>query len=103
MTLCNPYVIIWVEQREQPLKEENKMNKNKSSWEKYVERYLKQKGFKVTLVKQWNSKTVYDVEKDGVKERLEIPVSVVEKKKYMDMVNDSFEMKLELIKMKGML
>ena len=79
------------------------MNKNKSSWEKYVERYLKQKGFKVTLVKQWNSKTVYDVEKDGVKERLEIPVSVVEKKKYMDMVNDSFEMKLELIKMKGML
>ena len=79
------------------------MNKNKSSWEKYVERYLKQKGFKVTLVKQWNSKTVYDVEKDGVKERLEIPVSVVEKKKYMDMVNNSFEMKREVMKMKGML
>lgn len=79
------------------------MNKNKSSWEKYVERYLKQKGFKVTLVKQWNSKTVYDVEKDGVKERLEIPVSVVEKKKYMDMVNNSFEMKREAMKMKGML
>ena len=39
------------------------MNENKLSWEKYVERYLKQKGFKVTLVKQWNSKTVYDVEK----------------------------------------
>lgn len=79
------------------------MNKNKSSWEKYVERYLKQKGFKVTLVKQWNSKTVYDVEKDGIKERLEIPVSVVEKKKYMDMVNNSFEMKREVMKMKGML
>ena len=79
------------------------MNKNKSSWEKYVEKYLKQKGFKVTLVKQWNSKTVYDVEKDGVKERLEIPVSVVEKKKYMDMVNNSFEMKREVMKMKGML
>ena len=79
------------------------MNKNKSSWEKYVERYLKQKGFKVTLVKQWNSKTVYDVEKDGTKERLEIPVSVVEKKKYMDMVNNSFEMKREIMKMKGML
>ena len=79
------------------------MNKNKSSWEKYVERYLKQKGFKVTLVKQWNSKTVYDVEKDGIKERLEIPVSVVEKKKYMDMVNNSFEMKREIMKMKGML
>lgn len=79
------------------------MNKNKSSWEKYVERYLKQKGFSVTLVKQWNSKTVYDVEKDGIKERLEIPVSVVEKKKYMDMVNNSFEMKREAMKMKGML
>ena len=79
------------------------MNKNKSSLEKYVERYLKQKGFNVTLVKQWNSKTIYDVEKDGIKERLEIPVSVVEKKKYMDMVNNSFEMKRELIKMKGML
>ena len=79
------------------------MNKNKSSWEKYVERYLKQKGFNVTLVKQWNSKTIYDVEKDGVKERLEIPVSVVEKKKYMDMVNNSFEMKREVMKMKGML
>lgn len=79
------------------------MNKNKSSWEKYVERYLKQKGFKVTLVKQWNSKTVYDVEKDGIKERLEIPVSVVEKKKYIDMVNNSFEMKREAMKMKGML
>lgn len=92
-----------IETRKQPLKEENKNEGNKSSLEKYVEKYLSQKGFNVTLVKQWNSKTVYDIEKDGIKERIEIPASVVEKKRYMDMVDNSFEMKLELIKMKGML
>lgn len=92
-----------IETRKQLLKEENKMNKNKSSLEKYVEKYLSQKGFNVTLVKQWNSKTVYDIEKDGIKERIEIPASVVEKKRYMDMVINSFEMKLELVKMKSML
>lgn len=79
------------------------MMKEKSSWEKYAEKFLEKKGFTVKLVKQYNSKTVYDVSRNGLSERLEIPCAIVDKKKYMDSVLNGFEMKEEIERLKSTL
>lgn len=77
------------------------MKKEKSSIEKYAEKYLKERGYSVELIKAYNSKTIYLISKNGYSENIEIPYAVDKKKSYMDMINDAFNMKLEIIKLKG--
>lgn len=72
------------------------MVKDKSKLEKYVEKYLIEKGFKVTLMKQYNSKTVYQVFRNGVESRLEVPFAVTDAKRYMDSVFKGLVLKEEL-------
>lgn len=68
------------------------MNKTKSSLEQYAEKYLKKRGYEVELVKQWQSKTKYRITKDNFTYEFDLPCAVVDKKKYMDIVNENFEM-----------
>lgn len=77
------------------------MKKDKSKWERYAERYLLNKGYHVELIKQFNSKTKYLISKDGLTAIIELPVSVSDNKKYMDMIDDSFNMKIEIQSLKS--
>ena len=67
------------------------MNKTKSSWEQYAERYLKKRGYKVELIKQWQSKTKYRITKDGLEYVFELPYAVADKKRYMEFIENCFE------------
>ena len=77
--------------------------KEKSNIERKVERGLKQAGFKVAVLKQYQTKTVYEIEKDGTNERIEVPVYVTDVKKYIKMIAQDFENIVELNKLKKVL
>lgn len=77
--------------------------KDKTLFEKYAENYLKKKGYAVELVRQYQSKTVYDISKDNITDRIELPTAVDNKKKYMEFVDRNFKMKAEISELKSML
>lgn len=79
------------------------IKKDKSKNEKYVEKWFKENGFECKLIKQYQSKTKYEISKDGITETFELPYGVEDCKKYMKIYNDNFEMKKEINRMKEQL
>ena len=51
------------------------MEKEKSSVEVKAEKWMKENGFQFLVLKQYISKTIYEIEKDGFKTKFELPKS----------------------------
>lgn len=76
------------------------MKVNKTRNEKYVEKWFKENGFDFRLIKQYMSKTKYEISKDGITITFELISGVDDIKGYMKMFNESFEMRKEIMRMK---
>lgn len=72
------------------------MKKEKSSVEVKAEKWMKENGFQFQVLKQYISKTIYEIEKNGFKTKFELPMSVMNVKKYMELYKKDFETQLEL-------
>ena len=72
------------------------MGKEKSSVEVKAEKWMKENGFQFLVLKQYISKTIYEIEKDGFKTKFELPMSVADVKKYMELYKKDFEMQIKL-------
>lgn len=83
--------------------EEIIMQKEKSKIESYAEKWFKEHGFEFKILKQYLSKTNYEVTKDGVTDTFELSSSVTDGKLYMDNYGKSFAMKVEIDRMKAQL
>lgn len=69
-----------------------KNNKEKSKVESDIEKKLKLKGFEITMIKQYISKTVYVISKDGVEQKVEVPLIVTDTTLYVNMLSDVFQL-----------
>ncbi len=76
------------------------MEKEKNKIEKYAEKYLLKKGYNVRLIKQYISKSIYNIEKNDIKYNIEIPSNVINVKKYMDLIDFSFHQKEKIEELK---
>lgn len=64
-----------------------------SMHENYAIAWLKKKGFSGKIVKQFNSKTIFEITKNGVVDRFELPnTASINMFSYMERVNKNFEM-----------
>ncbi len=64
-----------------------------STHENYAIAWLKKKGFSGKIVKQFNSKTIFEITKNGVVDRFELPSPApAHMVSYMEHVNKNFEM-----------
>lgn len=68
-----------------------KNNKEKSKVEKAIERKMKSKGFEITMLKQYISKTVYVISKDGIEQKVEVQSNVTDTTLYADMLSELFQ------------
>ena len=75
---------------------ENKMIKEKSKVEKSIERKMKAKGFDITMLKQYISKTVYVISKDGIEKKVEVPSNVTDTTLYANMLSELFKVSAEI-------
>lgn len=75
---------------------ENKMIKEKSKVEKSIERKMKAKGFNITMLKQYISKTVYVISKDGIEQKVEVPSNVTDTTLYANMLSELFKVSAEI-------
>lgn len=72
------------------------MSKEKSKVEKSIERKMKAKGFEITMLKQYISKTVYAISKDGVEQKVEVPSNVTDTSLYANMLSELFQVSAEI-------
>ena len=74
------------------------LNKN----EKVAEKYFKDHGFEYKMLKQYLSKTVYELSKDGLTYKWELPYGITEPKKYMELAcGKNHELMVELEHLKN--
>ena len=66
---------------------------------KYAVKWFNNNGFDGVLEKQYNSKAVFLVNKDGIENRFEVPTAVADPAAYMRAVGETFEMKKKIINM----
>lgn len=72
------------------------MSKEKSKVEKSIERKMKAKGFEITMLKQYISKTVYAISKDGVEQKVEVPSNITDTSLYANMLSELFQVSAEI-------
>lgn len=73
-----------------------------SKEEKFVIKWFDENGFDGTLEKQYVSKTIFSIEKDGVKDKFELPQGIIFKdiSGYMEQYRRSRKMLTELEKLR---
>ena len=74
--------------------------KELSKNEKYVIRWFEENGFKIIDVKQYITKTKFKIIKNGEEDIFELLNGVTDIKKYMEMYDKNFKMKLQIKEMK---
>ena len=77
--------------------------KELSNQEKYAEKWFEKNGFTYRYVKQWISKTVYEISKDGLTYKWELPYDVTNINQYMEFAcakNHALRLELEDLKNK---
>lgn len=79
------------------------MKKDFSKNERYAMKFFKNNGFEFEVLKQYNSKTKFKIQKDGLSYEWELLAGVEDIKKYMSMFVYSHEQKLEIQKLKEQL
>ena len=67
---------------------------------KYAVKWFDKNGFDGKLTKQYNSKTIFDVKKDGIEHRFEIPTAVADPAAYMNAMGETFKLKVYLMNLK---
>ena len=67
--------------------------KEKNRNEKYAEKWFAKNGFECEMLKQYNSKTVYRVSRDGLSYKWELPYGVMNMDAYMTLCAQTHEMK----------
>lgn len=69
-----------------------------SKEEKFVIKWLDDNGFNGKILKQYVSKTIFEIEKDGITDRFELPQGIVFKNisGYMDQFNKNWDMLCEV-------
>lgn len=72
------------------------MSKEKSKVEESIEREMKAKGFEITMLKQYISKTVYAISKDGVEQKVEVPSNITDTSLYANMLSELFQVSVEI-------
>lgn len=73
-------------------------NKNKN--EVYAEKWFEKNGFEYKLIKQYYSKTIYELSKDGLTYRWELPFGVTEMKSYMNFCKKDHDMMIKIEQLK---
>ena len=68
--------------------------------EEYAVKWLDEHGFDVVLRKQYLSKTVFEIAKDGVTFFLDVPKGVKDEKAFMEEAEKSFELHCKILKSK---
>ena len=73
-----------------------------SKEENFAIDWLKRNGFIVTLYRQYMSKTIFTVERDGITENIEIPLTAKDMnlEKYMERFSKNWEVLRELRKLR---
>ena len=79
------------------------MTKDFSKNEKYAMRYFKENGFDFVILKQYNSKTKFKVQRDGLSYIWELPTGVENIGQYMKVFIYGHEQKLEIQRLKEQL
>lgn len=71
--------------------------------EKYVIKWLEDNGFTGKIVKQYISKTIFEIAKDGITDRFELPQGIVFKdiRGYMEQYKKNWELKLQVIELRN--
>lgn len=76
--------------------------KEKNRNERYAEYWFSMHGFEWKLVKQYMSKTVYELSKDGLTYKWELPFGVTDMKSYMELAcKQNHFMRLKIERLKG--
>lgn len=57
---------------------------------------MKAKGFDITMLKQYISKTVYVISKDGIEQKVEVPSNVTDTMLYANMLSELFKVSVEI-------
>lgn len=68
--------------------------------ERYAEKYWQENGFEVKLIKRYQSKSVYEVSRDGLTHKEEIPYTVRRFGEYMRQFQKGWDMAVEIESMK---
>lgn len=73
-----------------------------SKEEKYVIKWFNENGFTGKIIKQYVSKTVFEISKDGFSDKFELPQGIIFKniKRYMSQFADNWKMFCELQELK---
>ena len=84
------------------------MAKSNLDWEaspaeKYAERWWKKNGFEVKLLKRYQSKSIYEISRDGLTRKEEIPYTVKKFGEYMKQFQKGWDMLAEIENMKRQL
>lgn len=79
------------------------MKKEFSKNEKYAMKFFKNNSFEFEILKQYNSKTKFKVQRDGLSYVWELPVGVENIGSYMKMFMYAHEQKLEIQRLKEQL
>ena len=81
----------------------NKIDTSNAKWdfskeEKFVIKWFEENGFTGKIVKQYVSKTIFEISKDGITDRFELLQGVVFKniKRYMEQYRRNWSINLEL-------
>lgn len=74
----------------------------KRQYDKLAEKWFEAHGYTYKYIKQYPSRTEFEIEKDGIIDRAYISINMmaVDFNKAMNLVGEAFEMKREIIKMK---
>lgn len=75
----------------------------KTKNELYAEKWFKDHGFQFALVKQYYSKTKYNVSKDDITDNFELLSGITDIEQYMKAYEKDFKMKQEIVRLKKQL
>lgn len=71
--------------------------------EKYVIKWLNDNQFEGKIVKQYVSKTIFEIEKDGIVDKFELPRGIENISAYMKQYKKNWDMLCELHKLNNLL
>jgi len=74
----------------------------KRQYDKLAEKWFEKHGYTYKYIKQYPSRTEFEIEKDGITDKAYISINMmaVDFNKAMNLVGETFEMKREILKMK---
>lgn len=83
----------------------SKMRKETTKHEEYAIKWFNEHGFNGAVIHQWVTETAFKIERDGVADDFRLTATMQDKRKcnikeYMEQFLKSFEMKVQIEKMK---